>query len=183
MPGAAFVFLRTSCYLKSIMTVNLTAIATGVAALTGVFVALYAYRQYKRGIKENTIDLLSKHETDPTLYDVQRYLNKILREHSGDLSKVEDVGELRFFSSKILNYYEGIAYRVREGLVDRDTVKKQYRYMIVRDVDSLLKGMESGGIKPPKKPLFSEDQAGKWLPDLMEFYDELKKEDEESGPE
>ncbi|MCY3973761.1 MAG: hypothetical protein OXF52_06150 [Candidatus Dadabacteria bacterium] len=167
------------------MAINFMAIATGVVtAIAGAFVALYVYHhQSKRKIKENTIDLLSKHETDPTLYDVQRYMNKTLRENGADLSKIEDVGELRFFSSKILNYYEGIAYRVREGLVDKGTIKKQYKDMIIRDIDSLLKGEESGGIKPPKEPLFSEDQAEKWLPDLMEFYRELKKEEEKPDPE
>ena len=164
-----------------------TAIAASLTALTAFIAVVYAARKYEaykreideereRKIKENTIELLSKHESDPVLHEVQSYLNKARRENDNDLSKIKDKGELKFYSSRMLNYYEGIAYRVREGLVDKDAIREQYKPMIIRDVELIVENRESRGTRPPKEPLFAKDEITDGLQNLMKLYKEFKSE-------
>lgn len=165
--------------------------AEWVTAITAIVTVAYAAQQYRAygnrvqeekesKIIENTITLLSEFERDPVIYDVHMKLNKILRENGGDLSKIEDTGELRFYASRILNHYEGIAHRVYAGTVDRKTVEEQYTHLIIRDVDVLVHNKEAGGIKPPGKAIFTPQDAEEWIPNLINLYGELKQK-QQSG--
>lgn len=144
------------------------------AIVTVILISVQYFREKSRKLLENTVDLLSEYERDPIIYDVQFNLNRIVRETDRDLSKLEDTGELKFYSSKILNYYEGIAHRYYAKTVDKETVEKQYGHLVIRDVDVLVNNKKAGGITPPKKAMFTTEQAEEALPNLMALYRKLK---------
>lgn len=155
----------------------ITTIATTVIAATAVIAAFYSYWQYKnereKKIENDTIELMSRYETDPVLYKSRKYLNRIRREENGDLSKVENTGELKFHSSTLLNYYEGLAYRYYKGTVDKETIKKQYKDLIVPDFKVFIENEPSEKSKPTKEPMFDREIANTHLPYLVRLYDEI----------
>lgn len=152
-----------------------TTFATALIAVTALIAAYYSSVRYKKKVEEDTLDLMSKYETDPTLYDIHRNLSKIIGENKNDLSKITETKKLEFYLTMMFNYYEGIAYRFMKGTVKRDTVEEQLKEIIIRDVKLFVEGRKCGKIIPPAKPLFPN--ADKDFPRLMDIYKQFRPEE------
>ena len=184
-------------WVKELLTHHqeLTAVAASVTAATAVFAAIYSYWQYKtyrsnirkereEKIENDTIELMSRYETDPTLYRAERVLNLIKRRHRNknekdkyDLSNITDKEreDMEFYLTVMLNFYEGLAYKTLRGFVNRKTVEDQYKHIIIKHVTLFMEGEEYGEIIPPDgEPLFPLAKAEKeWFPELMNLYREF----------
>ncbi|MCY3973306.1 MAG: hypothetical protein OXF52_03795 [Candidatus Dadabacteria bacterium] len=130
---------------------------TAVIALVATFAAIRYYKQYHEEIlQKNTMDLLSKIESDPILHKVQCFLSR----YDGDFSNITDTEErnkLKFYVKVMLNYFEDVSYKYNRNLIVREAVDNQCRSFMLNFARVFLKGEKAEGRTPPQPSLFEKD--------------------------
>lgn len=149
---------------------------TAVIAFVATSAAIISYWLYhKESLQKNTMDLLSKFETDPVLHEVQKDLFQISTEYNRDYSKIEDkitIEKLKFLTVTMLNYFEDISYRYDKKIIDRKAVEKQLKEVMIEFVRVFLKGEKAGGRTPPP---YVKDTEEKWGEAISENLQHLVK--------
>lgn len=113
-----------------------------------VYIAIYAYRGFITSIKINrTIDYISRWN-HPDYSTMRATIRNVLKELESNRSKTL-VGYLKENSEEeqdivtILNFLEEVSCLIRDEIIDKDTMEKFYRGIIIRVYKQLSRYIES----------------------------------------